>query len=358
VTTNATASGYCGCPTVRVTRNVQYDVINPTIQMQTFPDTEVSFGIKTTSGKSIDGGETPYVIDTAFTPCLVKENNYFNSPRVIASEVIENNSLSGNKSVTFSVQLASSNDSVSPVIDTARASLIAISNKVNNPTEANTNVASLDIKTIFTHATGSFTFTSGGTITSTNSSVRAAMPSIGIGRYVTISGATNAGNNGTFLVTNVADDGTTGTITFNTTFTGASSNSGATVALKELFVDEIAPVGSSAISKYVTTPIKLANISTNTRIRFAANIPNGADVEVYYKTCVGESGQLESTKYTVATPDSSIVKVENGNETFYDIDYSIENMIPFDNIVVKLVMKSTNSSAIPRIRDLRVIALA
>ena len=358
VTTNATASGYCGCPTVRVTRNVQYDVINPTIQMQTFPDTEVSFGIKTTSGKSIDGGETPYVIDTAFTPCLVKENNYFNSPRVIASEVIENNSLSGNKSVTFSVQLASSNDSVSPVIDTARASLIAISNKVNNPTEANTNVASLDIKTIFTHATGSFTFTSGGAITSTNSSVRAAIPSIGIGRYVTISGATNAGNNGTFLVTNVADDGTTGTITFNTTFTGASSNSGATVALKELFVDEIAPVGSSAISKYVTTPIKLANISTNTRIRFAANIPNGADVEVYYKTCVGESGQLESTKYTVATPDSSIVKVENGNETFYDIDYSIENMIPFDNIVVKLVMKSTNSSAIPRIRDLRVIALA
>ena len=356
--TNATSSGYSGGAVVRATRNVQYDIVNPTIQMQTFPDTETAFSIKTTSGKSVDGGETPYVQDTAFRPCLVKENNYFNSPRMIASEINENTSISGNKSVTFSVQLSSSNDSVSPVVDTARASLIAISNKVNSPTEANVNVASLDVKTIFTHATGAFAFTSGGTITSTNSAVRAAMPSIGIGRFVTITGATTSGNNKTVLVTGYSDNGTTGTLTFNTTFTAENSVSGTTVALKELFVDEIAPVGSSTVSKYVTTAIKLANISTNSRIRFGANIPNGADVEVYYKTCVGDSGQLETTKYTLATPDSAIVKVENGNETFYDIDYSIENMIPFDNIVVKLVMKSTNSSAIPRIRDLRVIALA
>jgi hypothetical protein len=236
--------------------------------------------------------------------------------------------------------------------------LCAISNKVNRPTESNVNVAALDVRTIFTHATGAFAFTSGGTITSTNSAVRAAMPSIGIGRYVTITGATTAGNNKTVLVTGYSDNGTTGTLTFSTTFSAENSVSGTTVALKELFVDEIAPVGSSAVSKYVTSPIKLANISTNTRIRFAANIPNGADVEVYYKTCTGDSGQLETTKYTLATSDDDIVKVENGNETFYDIDYSIEDMTPFDNIVVKLVMKSTNSSAIPRIRDLRVIALA
>ena len=357
-TGNATSSGYSGGAVVRATRNVQYDVVNPTIQMQTFPDTETSFSIKTTSGKSVDGGETPYVQDTTFSPCLVKENNYFNSPRMIGSEINENTSMGGNKSVTFSVQLASTNDSVSPVVDTARASLVAISNKVNSPTESNVNVASLDVKTIFTHATGAFAFASGGRITSTAAGVRAADASIGIGRYITITGATTAGNNGTFLVTNVTDDGTTGTITTNATFTSENSVSGTTVALKELFVDEIAPVGSSTISKYVTSPIKLANVSTNTRIRFAANIPNGADVEVYYKTCTGDSGQLETTKYTLAIPDSSIVKVENGNERFYDIDYSIENMTPFDNIVVKLVMKSTNSSAIPRIRDLRVIALA
>jgi hypothetical protein len=358
-TTSATVSGYGGGSVVKASRDIQYDVINPTIQMQTFSDTEVGFSIKTTSGKSIDGGETPYNLSTTFSPCLVKENNRFSTPRVIASEVNENNSaLGGNKSVAFSVQMASTNDSLSPVIDTARASLIAISNKVNTPTESNTNVAALDIKSIFTHTTGAFTFVADGTITSTVTAVRAAMPALGIGRYVTISGATAAGNNGTFLVTGNSDNGTTTTLTLNTTFTGQSSISGTTVSLRELFVDEIAPIGSSSISKYVTSPIMLANISTNTRVRFAANIPNGADVLVYYKTCIGEARQLDTTKYTLATPDSTIIKVENGNETFYDIDYSIEDMTPFDTIVVKLVMKSTNSSAIPRIRDLRVIALA
>jgi hypothetical protein len=358
VVSNATTSGYCGCMAVRLTKNVQYDTINPTIQMQTFSDTTSTFSIKTTSGKSVDGGETPYVIDTSFTPCLLKENNYFSTPRMIASEVNENGSMSGNKSVTFSVQISSTNDALSPVIDTARASLIAISNKINSPTESNTNVAALDVKTIFTHSTGAFAFTSGGTITSTNSAVRAAMPAIGIGRYVTITGATTSGNNKTVLVTGYSDNGTTGTLTFDTTFTGENSKSGTTVALKELFVDEIAPVGSSSVSKYVTNPIKLANSSTFAKIRFAANVPNGSDVLVYYKTLAGDSTELEATKYTLATPDVNIVKVENGNPTFNDVEYSLDDLTPFDNIVVKIVLKSTNSAAVPRIKDFRVIACA
>jgi hypothetical protein len=327
--------------------------------MQTFPDTETSFSIKTTSGKSVDGGETPYVQDTTFRPCLVKENNYFNSPRMIGSEINENTSMGGNKSVTFSVQLASTNDSVSPVVDTARASLVAISNKVNNPTESNVNVAALDVKTIFTHATGAFAFASGGRITSTAAGVRAADASIGIGRYITITGATTAGNNGTFLVTNVSDDGTTGTITTNATFTSENSVSGTTVALKELFVDEIAPVGSSSVNKYISRAINLANPSNFFRIRFAANIPNEANVLVYYKTSpVGSTLDLDQINWTLSSPDAILPKVQNGNGTFTDIDYSEEGLPQFDSFAIKIVMQSTNSSAIPRIKDLRIIACA
>ena len=355
-TTSATATGYAGGTGVRATANVQYDVIVPSVQMQTFSDTTSSFSIKTTSGKSVDGGETPYVLDTGFSPCLVKEDNVFYTPRVIASEVNENTLMSGNKSVTFSARIASSNDAVSPVIDTARASLIAVSNKVNNPTEANTNVAALDVKQAFSHADGAFTFNADGTITSTDAEVRAAMLGIGIGKYITIAGSTS--NNMTVLVTNFSDDGTTGTLTLNTTFTAEGSVSGTTVSLRELFIDDISPVGSSSVGKYVTSAVKLDNVSTNARIKFAANIPSTADVLVYYKTCVGDKNKLVTTKYTLANPDSALVKVQNGNDKFYDCDYTIENMTPFDNIVVKIVMKSTNSSAVPRIRDLRVIACA
>jgi hypothetical protein len=413
-TTNATSSGYGGGSTVQATKNIQYDVILPSIELQNFSDTTTTFGIKTTSGKSVDGGQTAYTVDSSSTPCLNKENNFFSSPRMIASELNENTFMAGADSVTFTVGMRTTNDSLSPVIDTTRASLVTINNKVNNPLESNINVAALDLKTMFTGATGAFAFANIGTawsasatvavgsqyyyesrlytvvqsgsfgsaapihtygravngtavlefagnpgsITSTNASVRALMPNLAVGKYITVSSTTN--NNGTFLVTGYKDDGTTGTVILNTVVTAENSVSGSTVQLRELFVDEIAPVGSSAYSKYVTSPVKLNLSSSFARIRFAANVPNGADLQLYYKTCVGDSGQLNSTKYTLATPKNinGIPKVELGDETFYDVDYDLENMTPFDNIVVKLVMKSTNSCLVPRVKDLRIIACA
>lgn len=356
VSTAATTSGYTGGTMVKANRNIQYDMINPSIQLQTFSDTTSSFKIKTTSGKSVDGSQSPYVIDSAFTPCLIKQNNKFYTPRMIASETNENLLLGGAKSVTFAVQLETDNDSVSPVIDTTRSSLIAISNKLNKPTEANTNVAVLDNITSFTQSTGAFTFASGGTITSTVSGVRTAMAGIGVGKYVTITGATTAANNGTFLVTAFSDNGTTATLTLNATFTGESAVSGTTVTARTLFADEIAPVGGSSFSKYVTTPIKFANASTYLRVMISANIPAEADVSIYYKTCTGDSAQLDNTKYTLMTPDGIVTKVDNGKTDFSDISYTLTGMASFDTIKIKLVMNSTNTAAVPIIKDFRVIS--
>jgi len=356
VTTAATTSGYTGGDSVRASRNIQYDIITPSVQMQTFSDTATTFNIKTTSGKSVDGSESPYVIDTGFTPALNKENNYFFTPRMICSELNENITLAGSKSVTFSAQMKTNNDSVSPVIDTARTSLIAISNKLNNPSETNTNISALDNVTAFAFSTGAFTFVSGGTITSTVSAVRTAMAGIGIGKFVTISGATTTSNNGTFLVTDFTDNGTTGTLTLNTTFTGESAVSGTTVTARTLFASDIAPVGSTSQSKYVTTPIKFANASTYLRVMLAANIPAEADVSVYYKTCTGESSQLNNTKYTLMTADGSVTKVDNGDPTFSDITYTLTDIPSFDTIMVKIVMNSTNTAAVPIVKDFRIIA--
>jgi hypothetical protein len=356
VTTAATTSGYTGGTFVKASRNIQYDIITPSVQMQTFSETATTFNIKTTSGKSVDGSQSAYVADAGFSPALNKENNYFFTPRMIASEVNENTSLAGSKSVTFSAQMKTTNDSVSPVIDTTRTSLIAISNKLNKPTESLYNVAALDNITAFTHTTGQFTFVSGGTITSTVAGVRTAMAGIGIGKFVTISGATTSGNNGTFLVTGFSDNGTTGTLTLSTTFTGENSVSGTTITARTLFASEIAPVGSTSQSKYVTTPVKFAFGSTYVRVMLAANIPAEADVSVYYKACTGDSAQLDNTKYTLMTADDAITKVANGDPTFSDIAYTLTGMSSFDTIVVKIVMNSTNTSAVPIIKDFRIIA--
>jgi hypothetical protein len=266
--------------------------------------------------------------------------------------------MTGNKSVTFAVNFSSTNDSLSPVLDTQRMSLVAISNKINSPTHTNTNVTPVDYTTLFSGATGAFAF-SGSTITSSDSAVRNLASTVGIGQYIRITGSTTSGNSGTFLVTDVVDSGSAVTITVSgVTFTSESAITGTTVSTVNLFADEITPVGSSAASKYVTNVVKLALPSTFVKIRFAANVPSNSDVAVYYKTSLGSTGTLDKTKYTLATPVIPAVKVENGNEAFYDVDYAITGMNPFDAIQVKLVMKSTNTSAIPRIKDLRIIACA
>jgi len=356
VSTNATSTGYGGGDGVRASSNIIYDAAIPSIQAQVFSDTTVDYSMKTVSGKSVDGGETPYVYGT-YKGVVPNNNNYFAAPQVVASTVNQ----SSGKTVTLQATIKSTNNALSPIIDTHRVSLIAVSNKINSPTESNINVSALDNRTVFTGATGAFSF-SGKTITTSNASVAALMPNIQVGKYITVSGSTTAGNNGTYLVTGVAGDGSsTGTITVERTanFTGESAVSGTTVVVRTLFVDEIAPIGSSSINKYVSRAITLANPSTFFRIKYAGNIPQEANVLVYYKTSpVGSTLDFDRINWSLTSPDTAIVKVQNGDTTFIDVDYSEENLPQFDVIAVKIVMQSTNSSAIPKIKDLRIIACA
>ena len=416
VTTNATTTGYTGGDSVRAGHNVIYDVIQPSIQAQNFPDTTCSFTFKGTSGKSVDGSESPYTLGE-YSGVTPNDSNYLYAPGVIAS-TINQSTFVGSKTAFLQATISSTNSSVTPIIDTHRTSLITISNKINNPREDNINVGDLDNRTLFTGATGAYTFANVGsawaastsksagdqvfyagnlytvtvagttgtsapthtvglafngtatleyagnsaTINSTNAAVCALMQTISVGKYVTISGSTTAGNNGTYLVTKFVGNGTsTGTITVLKTdnFTAESAVSGTTVKLRTLFVDEIAPKGSSSVNKYISKAIKLENPSNFFRIRLATNCPSDSNILVYYKTTpVGSTQDVELINWTLSSPDAPIKKVQNGDGTFYDVDYSEENLVPFDSIAVKIVMQSTNSSAPPRIKDLRIIACA
>jgi hypothetical protein len=414
VSSSAGRTGYSGGLGVRANSNILFDVAVPSIQSQNFSDTKIDFTMATTSGKSVDGGEVPYTYGTA-KGIVPNSNNVFYAPQVVASTI---NQTAG-KTVTLTASISSTNNALSPIIDTHRTSLIAISNKINTPSENNINVSVLDNRTVFTGATGAFSFAnvgsawsasatkivgdqinylgnlytvtiagtlSGGTgpthtvglstngtatllyagksttITSTNASVCALIPTISVGKYITITSATTSGNNGTYLVTGIAGDGsTTGTITIARTssLTAEAAASGTTVTLRTLFVDEIAPVGSSSVNKYISRAINLANPSNFFRIRYAGCIPSEANVLVYYKTSpVGSTLDLDQINWTLSNPDAPITKVQNGDGTFTDIDYSEEGLAQFDSFAIKIVMQSTNSSAIPRIKDLRIIACA
>ena len=349
-TTSATASGYGGGSAVKSSRNLQYDAVQPAVQIQTFSETQVDFGIKTTTGKSVDSTtQTAYVQDASFSGILANETNYFTAPRMIASEVNETNSLSGNKSVTMNVTFSSTNNALSPILDTHRTSMIVINNKINEPSETNMNVAGLDYNVILNGLSG--VTVAGNQITT--STRNAQFKTATVGKYLTIAGASSGSS--TRLITAVASDGSS--ITFSAAPDAITGN--ATLTQRERFVDEIAPIESSSYSKYVTKTVNLANPSNYLRVRFAVNLPAEASVEVYYKTAVvGSTASFDSVPYTLMTVDAPIVNFSNGAERFVDASFSEADMEAFDAVKLKLVMKSDNSSEVPRIKDLRVIACA
>ena len=138
----ATSSGDVGGSSVVATQNRLYDVAMLNIQTMTVPDTNIGYTIRPTSGKSIHGSETEFVLTSQANAVSVSANDniYFEAPNMVASEINETNepTLNGSKSLFVNCTLTTSNTKVSPVIDTQRISMIAIQNRLNSPTSSNT----------------------------------------------------------------------------------------------------------------------------------------------------------------------------------------------------------------------------
>lgn len=123
--------------------------------------------------------------------------------------------------------------------------------------------------------------------------------------------------------------------------------------------NETFDVGGNATAKYVTKKINMNEACSTLKIYFDANVPNNANIDVYYKTASGGNSTTDfnTIQYTKATPIKSYTKTQNSTQ-FTEAQYTVENLPAFDTLKVKIVMKSTNTAQVPRIKDLRVIAYA
>jgi hypothetical protein len=345
-TTLANASGYTGGSNITASVNRRFDTIHPIIQNQTFSDTVLTVDAKTTT--------TNYAIDTTNTSLIANETAIMADAKTVASQVNETAFLAGAKSLTINAYLYSENDSVSPIIDTHRLSAVTVNNRIDTPSVAY-NVSPIDLRTIASAVT---TIAIDGTnerLTTSNTTVKAAFLTVSVGKYLTISGAATGTNNGTFLVTEVASDGSYITLSNNMT-TEASPT--LTVVANEKYVNEIAPLNSSSSSKYVTRTINLQYPSTYFKVLFGLNKPQNATISVYYKTVpVGSATPIDQLKWVAATPDSSLVSTSNPSN-FIDTQFSVNGLAAFSAIAIKVVMNSTTTAAIPRVKDFRVIVCA
>jgi hypothetical protein len=350
----ANLSGFTGGTNIYASDNILMTAIQANAQIQNFSESSIEFDATTTSGQSTDGVEVPYLQNQTPIPITINDATPLETPQIIASELNEIRKLNREKSFTLRAVMRTTNESVSPVIDTHRTSLVAIHNKVNASTPLNTNISSLDDVVIATDNTN-ISFQADGVYTS-DAATKEKFQFVSVGRFMRITGSATSANNGAAVITEVAPDGSY--IKFGKVFTPASVGDPIDMVFQNKFVDEIAPTNGSQHSKYLSKRINLANPSTFFTIKFAANVPTLSDVDVYYRlNRVGSTSEFDNNAYVKINPETDIVKSNSGVE-FTDITYSATNLQAFDALQVKLVFRTTNSCRVPKIKDLRIVACA
>ena len=131
-----------GTDQISITRNMLFDVIQPVIGSVVHDETSILAGMRTTSGRSLEGSETEYSLDAVAKTRFVTLNQdyYMTSPGLVASAINETNEMSGVKSFAMRLDLftPTHRPNLSPVIDTKRLSLFLIQNRLNNPIDGTT----------------------------------------------------------------------------------------------------------------------------------------------------------------------------------------------------------------------------
>jgi hypothetical protein len=127
-----------------------------------------------------------------------------------------------------------------------------------------------------------------------------------------------------------------------------------------IFVNETDPTDGTHVAKHVTVPVTLAENASGLQVVVSANRPSDADFLVYYRTATtGENIRLKNWVYS---PLDVPVPPDNNPNVFREYRYLIGGrngtLTPFTEYQLKIVFRSTNSSKVPVLTDLRVIALA
>ena len=305
---------------------------------------------------------------TYLTPFAVapNENGYPGVECTIADPANEGAAESGTtKSLLVTLDLTTTKDNLSPVIDLGRSSAIVVRNRINAPSTAdivsgfdsfvilsNSNTMSTDIDDPYKISTAieatksAFLKLKVGQRILITSGVAFALQGVGVTTTSIEATVTGISSTGDYILTDVA---------FGTNTTPATLF---TITAYENFIDEHAGV-STSLAKYITKRVSFSNPSAFLNIQFSASVPPTADVEVWVAFVPDGSSYL--TRY-VKVENVAIAKSVDPS-VFDDVDLrvhgaGITDLNKFTGCRVKLVMKSADTSQVPIIKDLRIIATA
>ena len=305
---SATTAGNGGGTACQATQHLAWNTIKPIIEELVLPNTGTSYTIKDTAqgnGTTIGSTASALRANEDYTPL---------TPKVIKSGATH--------TVQLDVTFTSSNSYLSPVIDMERCSMITVGNRIDNQ--------------IYRALTGSINPTASTSVTGVNTLFTSELR---VGNRILVSG----------------EERTVATITSNTalTVTAAFTDVANDTSIQG-YTEEHFSAGTNE-AKYVTKIVELVNTSDGIKLIVDLNRPNNTFIDVYHKTGTTLS-TFDSEPWVLAPNDLSVVSFTDGynyNETVYTITPSSA----FTLFSMKIVMRSTNTSDIPKIQQLRAIAL-
>jgi len=128
------------------------------------------------------------------------------------------------------------------------------------------------------------------------------------------------------------------------------------------FVNETDPANGSALAKHITKPVTLAVPATGLKVLFAGHRPSTAEFDLYFRTCSSGTDSDILEKAFVKSEVDAAMPADKNEQSFHEYRHTIggdfaATLDEFDKYQIKIVMNSQTSSDVPRIRDLRTIAL-
>lgn len=324
---NATSSGNSNfSESVTVNQHITFDVANLISNQIQLSGTSLRHFIR--------GINSSYVIGSNSIELLPHENTTFKSPIMIASEENEAAFNGGKKSISVYASMTSVDPFISPVIDLTNYSIVAISNRIDSNGE-DKNVDNLDDDS----QSVSVTFGANGLMTGSLGFLQA-------GQTIKITGATNTQNNVTTIVESVGSGNVT--VRYKSFVVETST---VTITSYNRKFDEISSKGTSE-AKYIMKQMNLTTKAEMLKVFFDVSSDNPASFDLYYRLS-SDGADLPET-WVKASPVAQSKYL--GEDQFFGMEYNIKSSIPFNSAQVKIVMNSSNTSIVPSIKQLRMIA--
>lgn len=329
---NATLSQKTG---LYITENIKADYITPAFKDFIPGLTDIRYKIKPHNKSEYSH------IDNKITSRLDSTLSIYNPIGEVAQLP------SGEKSIEMNVRLESSNYNVSPMLFIDGTNILTGNNIINKPDVDNYST-SLDMNNLTFAPTNS-----GSTVESKiETSTTGLFDQMVIGNVVILydgTTATTAGHIGEYVVTDVQDN----YIIIDGLITIPSN---IYITFSTRYLDEITPLGSSSVSKYVSKQLKFSNISKGFKTIFTYNKPSNTFIDLYYRISDSRSeGIIHSDlKYTKI---DTINFLDCEKLSYRESEVTINNIDDFDTINIKIVFNADDSNNVPSLKDFRLIAV-